>query len=265
MSDMMRRATEAISWRIIYKGQTLLVIASVSILLLSFFFYNPKNDPLAIGFDSRFGQTLVYGGLVLVIALFAWRWSAAGGIIAILYGAYKIFEYIRLAALGAPLTLVPAPVYIFIYGLFVAGGILCVRIGLRTPEHLPAELEPYYWLRKSARIATAASILIAGTVSFGLGIILTMRISYYSPDFLLGGMIFLFPLLLAIAYIAWKWPAPGGLLTIVTGVPLLSGIMSSNWGLTYELPYAIFCVIFISGGILHLAGAFLKEKYERDK
>lgn len=111
----------------------------------------------------------------------------------------------------------------------------------------------YERLRLVARVATTAPVIVAITYTIGLSFLLVTRITLYSPDFLLGSVMFLSPLLLAITYIAWKWPAPGGLLTLVTGFLLLFGILSSNWGVAYEIPYVVFCSVFIIGGILQLA------------
>jgi hypothetical protein len=244
---------------LLYAGKILLLTAAVCILLASFFFFNPRNDPLATGFDPRMGQTLVYGGLAVAIALLAWFWPAPGGMIAVLYGAYKLFEHIRLMNIDALAvrTLVPAPAYFTLYALLIIGGILCIIAGWKIKLSLPENTAYYEKIRKAARIATIAGVASALLYGLVLGIILMLRISLYSPDYLLGSLIFLSPLLLIVSFISWKWPTPGGLLTIFIGAPLLPGILSSNWGAAYTIPCVIFCCLFISGGILSLAWVIL--------
>lgn len=251
--------------KLLYIARGLLFVAAVGILFASFFFFSPKNNPLGISLSPQISQTLLYGGIVLFIALFAWRWPVPGGIIAVLFGSYKLLEYIRF--FDSPFTLVPAIAYFILYGLFIAGGVLIMRVGLRRKTLQPPESGVDNRIRRAARIATVAAVIVAIIYSFVLGVVLVLGILSYVPGFLLGGMIFISPLLLAIAYIAWRWPAPGGLLTLVTGIPILIGFLSSNWGMAYVIPYALFSIVFILGGTLNLAVSFpvRKKKTEGEK
>ncbi|MFC1920594.1 hypothetical protein ACFLYQ_02585 [Chloroflexota bacterium] len=251
--------------KILHIARILLISVSICILLASFFFHNPKSDPLAIGFDPRMGQTLVYGGFVILIALFAWRWPVPGGIITVFYGAFKLYEYIHIRSISidAARTLVPAPAYYLLYILFIIGGIICIIYGLRIPATRHHESTGYKELRQIARITTAAPVIFSILYTFGAFIIIALHITMYSPGFLLSSMIFLSPLLLAIIYISWKWPAPGGLLALVIGIPAILLIVSSSMGMEYKIPYAIFGCVFIAGGIMHIVGAFLTRTLMR--
>ena len=241
--------------KLLWIARSSLLASAVGILLASFFFYNPRNYAFGINFSPQISQMLLYGGFVLLIALFAWWWPIPGGIIAVLYGTYKFLEYFRF--IDYPLTMVPIAAYCILYGVFITGGVLSIRAGLKIPTAQPPEADVYEWLRQAARITTAAPVIVAIIYSIGLAAVIMLRISLYSPDSLLSGMIFLSPLLLVVTYIAWRWSAPGGLLALATGIPVLLGILSSNWGMAYEIPYTLFCGVFITGGILHLLWAFL--------
>lgn len=120
------------------------------------------------------------------------------------------------------------------------------------------ESNRYRQLRQVARITIITSVAISIIYTAGAFILLALRFTLYSPG-LLSSMIFLSPVLLAIVYISWKWPAPGGLLALVIGIPALFLISSSSLSIGYKIPYAIFCCIFISGGILAITWTVLNR------
>ncbi len=242
-------------------ARILLSMVTLGIMLASFFFYSPKNDPLAIGFDPQLGQTLVYGGLVLSIALFAWKWPVSGGVISILYGSYKILEYARL--FEHPLTLVPAIAYFILYGLFIAGGVLIVRAGLRIKTVRPPESDIDIRIRRAARIATVAPVAVATAYSLILALLLILGIIPYVPGSLLSFAIIFFPFILAIVFLAWKSPAPGGLLVVLTGILMLALILSANEASVFKVPYAAFIGVYMFGGTLNLAVAFPARNLKR--
>ena len=179
----------------------------------------------------------MYGGLVLAIAGFTWRWAGAGGIITVLYGAYNVFQFRSLSNMNSPLTLIPAPAFYVLYGIFIIGGILNLVVGLRRKAIPYPETISGKQLRWAARITAFAPIVIN---------VIIYTLIYPSP-FVLGAV----PGLIT-AGVAWFWPAPGGFLMLLLTVPGFYALFESNYDFQLKLPAYILCLIFIAGGFLHL-------------
>jgi hypothetical protein len=76
-----------------------------------------------------------------------------------------------------------------------------------------------------------------------------------------GGSLMVFPVAMALAIIAWKWPLPGGIACVITGLPLLvMTVTARGWGLYYTIPYTILSIAYIAGGLLHILGFFLQKR-----
>ena len=79
---------------LLWIARILLLASAVSILIASCYFYNPRNFPFS-NLSPQTGQTLLYGGLVLAIAGFAWLWPAPDGLLMLLFvipAFYNLYE-----------------------------------------------------------------------------------------------------------------------------------------------------------------------------
>lgn len=232
------------SRRLLWIARILLLASAISILIASCYFYNPRNFPFS-SISPQTGQTLLYGGLVLAIAGFAWRWPGAGGIIAVLYGASNIFQFRSLSNMDSPLTLISAPTFYVLYGIFIIGGILNLLAGLRRKTAPHPKTANDKRLQLAARITAFAPIVIN---------ILIYWLIYPMP-FVLGAI----PGLIT-AGIAWFWPAPGGFLMLLLTVPGFYALFESNWDFQQKLPAYILCLIFIASGFIHLIIAWRERR-----
>ena len=217
-----------------------LVIATLGMFIASYAFYAPYYYPFSSHTNQQIGQALLYGGVFLGIAVFAWIWPIAGGIIATLYGVIKLIQGFS----PEPLTLMPIPVYVFLYMLFVIGGVLFMIWGL-TRERLYADHSFLKRTRWTARIAAF------------LPIVLTVFIYWliYPSPFLLGAI----PGLIT-AGIAWFWLAPGGFLMLLLTIPGFYALFESNYDFTMKLPAYILCLVFIASGFLHIIIAWRERR-----
>ena len=229
---------------LLWVARILLLASAISILIASCYFYNPRNFPFS-SLSPQTGQTLLYGGLVLAITGFAWRWPGAGGIIAVLYGASNIFQFRSLSNMDSSLTLIPAPAFYVLYGIFIIGGISSLLAGLRR------KAAPYLKIHADKRLQLAARITAFAPIVIN---ILIYWLIYPMP-FVLGAV----PGLIT-ASIAWFWPAPGGFLMLLLTVPGFYALFESNWDFQLKLPIYIFCLVFIASGFLHLIIAWRERR-----
>jgi len=219
-----------------------LFVSAFGILVASYFFYNPRNFPFSGLMSPQAGQTLLYGGLVLAIAGFTWRWSGAGGIIAILYGVFEIFRFWRMV--HYPITLIPAPLFTVLYGVFIIGGILGLLVGLRQKKAPYPETITDKRLRWAARIIAFATIIV----------FIIAYVFIYPP------LVFLTIPVLFIIGIAWLWPAPGGFLMLLVGIPSFYPLHEVGWDFQWKWPIYILLLVFITSGVLHLVIAWRRRK-----
>ena len=86
--------------------------------------------------------------------------------------------------------------------------------------------------------------------------------SSYSPDYLVGSLFYLVPAFLVLAWIAWRWPAQGGLLEIIVGIFWLANAGMSNWETVFFIPYAFLCGLLMAVGSLNIARGYTIKRKE---
>ncbi len=221
------------SKKFLWIAQAGLVTSTLGIFIASYAFYAPSYYPFGSHIDQQIGQALLYGGVLLGITVFTWIWPIAGGIIATLYSVIKLIQGFS----PEPLTLMPVPVYVLLYGLFLAGGMtnMILRLTQGKPEHTsyPA-IKRTRW---AVRFITIASIIVF--------VIIYTLISPW------GWVIITIPALVTVG-VAWFWPAPGGFLMLLFSIPAFYNLYESNYDFSLKLPAYILCFIFIVSGVLHL-------------
>ena len=147
--------------------------------------------------------------------------------------------------MDSPLTLISAPTFYVLYGIFIIGGILNLLAGLRRKAAPHPKTTNDKRLQLTARITALAPIVIN---------ILIYWLIYPMP-FVLGAI----PGLIT-AGIAWFWPAPGGFLMLLLTVPGFYALFESNWDFQQKLPAYILCGIFIASGFLHIIIAWRERR-----
>ncbi len=218
-----------------------LVASTSAMFFASYIFYAPYYYPFSSHTDQQIGQALLYGGILLGITVFVWIWPVVGGIIAVLYSVIKLVQ----VGTPEPITLIPMPVYIFLYVLFLAGGMTNMILGLirEKPERTRRfAIKRALWV---ARIAAFAPIV--------LNVIIYTLV--YPMPFVFGAI----PGLIT-AGIAWFWPAPGGFLMLLLTIPGFYALFESNWDFQQKLPAYILCLTFIASGFLHLVIAWRERR-----
>ncbi len=222
------------SKKLLWIARAFMIIALVGVSITSYYFYAPYVYP---SLWRQIGQPMAhvfeYGAPLLLITVFVWIWPTAGGIIAVLYSVLQF--WLRFGA-RSPGTLMPVPLYILFYSLFIAGGVLSMIQGL-TQEKLNADRTFLKRTRWAARITAFAPIVINAILYWLI----------YPLPFVLGSI----PGLVT-AGIAWFWPAPGGLLMLLLSIPGFFLLFESNWDFQQKLPVYIFCLTFITSGFLHI-------------
>ncbi len=206
---------------------------------------------MSLGLDSRLAQTLVYGGIAISLAMYCWRWPTFGGVIAVIYGIYKLLgNQIYTPNL---FTLIPVTAYLVIYGLFFIGGILSTVGGFITKATTKEESNLSRKLHKLAVFISLSSVIMAALYAFGVAIFIMYGSPPNPPDYLVASVFYLVPLLLVLIYISWKKPAQGGLIELIVVIPVLIIVMGTRWEIWLIIPYVIFCLSFIFGGLLNIA------------
>lgn len=234
--------------RLLWIARTCTIIAFVGISITSYCFYAPYVYPsLWRQIGQPMAHVIAYGGPLLFISALAWRYPAAGGIIAVLYSAFQFWQlWLRSeTGIGRPEALVPEAVLIILYGLFFVGGIMNVVLGIIQERKKPAKYNPAARLLWTARV-TAFIPIILNVIMHGL----------INPmPFVLGSV----PGIIT-AGIAWFWPAPGGFLMLLLTIPGFFLLLESNWDFQLKMPVYIFCLVFIASGFLHLIIAWRSRK-----
>lgn len=114
------------SKRLLLTGRICLVVSTLGMFIASYLFYTPYYYPFSSHIEPQIGQALLYGGILLSITVFTWIWPITGGIIAVLYSLIRLIQGFS----PEPLTMIPVPVYVLLYGLFLAGGMTYLILGL---------------------------------------------------------------------------------------------------------------------------------------
>ena len=244
--------------KVLLLSRVLLLVAALGILVVSLFTNDPNTFTIGHTFEPLWDQVLIYGGTVVLIVLFSWFWPVFGGIITVLYGSQQIlmdFSNVLSGLNQLAYTDVPALVYYMLYGLLIAGGLTGIIAGMRRRTVPPEDIDLTYRLRKIALITALSSAGIS--IVLGIVVLIITFTTRYSPDHLLGSFIYLVPVSLVLSWIAWRWPAQGGLLEIATGVFWLVLATIPNWELQLFIPYAALCGLLISAGCLNIARGYL--------
>ena len=232
------------SKKLLWIARAFMIIALVGVSITSYYFYAPYVYP---SLWRQIGQPMAhvfeYGAPLLLITVFVWIWPTAGGIIAVLYSLLQF--WLRFGA-RSPGTLMPVPVYVLLYGLFLAGGMTNMILGLigKKPERArQVASKRLVWI---ARVTALAPIFINAILYWLI----------YPLPFVLGSI----PGLVT-AGIAWFWPAPGGLLMLFLSIPGFFLLFESNWDFQQKLPVYIFCLTFITSGFLHIIIAWRGRRW----
>ena len=118
----------------------------------------------------------------------------------------------------------------------------------------------YEEVKTTARLTTLLSPIVAVLYSLLLGLLAAVKPISIPVGAFQGGSILLFPLLLAVALLAWKWPLPGGIVALVMGMLILFPILDAKgWPTWYKIPYITFWAVFMIGGILHTISVFYRK------
>lgn len=228
------------SKRLLLTGRICLVVSTLGMFIASYLFYTPYYYPFSSHIEPQIGQALLYGGILLSITVFTWIWPITGGIIAVLYSLIRLIQGFS----PEPLTMIPVPVYVLLYGLFLAGGMTYLILGL-IQEKPHTSHPPIKRTRWVVRFITIASIIV-------FVIIYTLVHPW-------GWVLCAIPALIVFG-IAWFWPAPGGLLMLLFSIPAFYNLYESNYDFQLKLPTYILCLIFIASGVWHLIIAWWERR-----
>ena len=248
--------------KLLYLNRILLLIAASGILVISFFTSDPDTFTIGHTFDPLWDQVLITGGIAVAIVLYSWWWPGFGGFVTIVYGSLQIIWGFQAIQSGHIETTVPVSVYYSLYALLIAGGLIGIIAGMRRKTPLAEDTGLTKRLRK---ITLIINLSLAGTATFFGFALLIISITYHIPDYLVASAFFLLPALLILAWIAWMWPAQGGLLEIVNGVFWLNVVYIPTMEPEFSIPYVSICGILITAGCMNISrGYLLRRKQEVD-
>ena len=244
-------------------SRVLLLTVVLGILVISLFTSDPDTFTVGHTFGPLWDQVLVTGGIAALIVLYSWWWPGFGGVVAVVYGSLQILGGFRSIQSGYIETAIPVSVYYGLYALLIAGGLTGIITGLRRKAAAPEDTELSYRMRKIALIITL-SLAGLSTVLGIIAVIITLY-SSYSPDYFVASVFYLVPTCLILAWIAWMWPAQGGLLEIVNGVFWLNVVYIPTMEPGFSVPYVSICGILITAGCMNISrGYLLRRKQEVD-
>jgi hypothetical protein len=257
MNTIVRKQSIISNSKLLLLSRVLLLTAALGILVVSLFNSDPDKVTIGHTFAPLWDQVLIYGGTVVLIVLFSWLWPVFGGIITVLYGSQQIlmdFSNVLSGHDQLAYTDVPVSVYYVLYSLLITGGLIGIIAGMRRKKTPIEDTELSYRMRKIALIITLS---LAGTVTFFGFVVLIISITFYTPDYLIASAFFQLPALLVLAWIAWMWPAQGGLLEIVNGVFWLNVVYTPTMEPGFSIPYVSICGILIAAGCLNIARGYI--------
>jgi hypothetical protein len=219
----------------------LMIVLAIGILLASYFYFAPYNFPIS-KMTPQAGQTLIYGGLAMAVAVFTLLWPGAGGLITILYGILKLTEF---WGMHPPhLTLMPDALYYVLYGLFFICGIMSLIIGINRRKISERQDDFYQDFRMIARLTALVPIII-------------VIIAYF---FIYPPVIFFTIPAIAIVIIAWVWPLPGAVLMLMICLTGFYELYQVNWEISWKWPLFLFLGVFFISSIMHFVLAWLQRK-----
>jgi hypothetical protein len=221
------------------------IVITITVFVLSIYYYDPRFYPFS-HLDQKYGQALLYGGTLLGITIFAWIFPVPGSIIATTYGIISLV----VGSSGTRSPSIPSAIYYLIYGLFLVAAIMYFVIGLKQ-ESTRVKYPPNKKILSAVRIITIIALVVF--------------IFIYTVVYLDWWVFAAIPALLTLG-IAWLWPAAGGTLMLLVGIPAFYNLYDSNYDFQMKLPAYILCLIFIVSGLMHIAASFWwkRGKIKRD-
>jgi hypothetical protein len=133
---------------------------------------------------------------------------------------------------------IPSTIYYLIYGLFLAGAIAYLIIGLKqesTRVKYPTN-KKILWAVRFITIAALAVYILVFTVVY--------------PEW--WGIVIFVPALLTFS-LAWVLPAAGGLLMLAVGIPFLCNFYDDGYDFPIKLSAYVLILTFIASGFAHIA------------
>jgi hypothetical protein len=228
------------SKKILWTVRSCLIVITISVFALSYYYYAPIYYPFSF-LDQKWGQVLLYGGILLGITIFTWIFPAPGSIIAIIYGIFRIV----VGPPGARSPSIPPALYYLIYGLFLAGAIVYLIIGLKQ-ESSRVKYPPNKKILWAVRFITIAALI---------AFILVFTVVY--PEW--WGIVIFVPALLTFS-LAWVLPAAGGLLMLAVGITFLCNFYDDGYDFPIKLTAYVLILTFIASGFAHIAISFWGKK-----
>ncbi|MFC1946375.1 hypothetical protein ACFLXY_00490 [Chloroflexota bacterium] len=254
MNTITRKQSFILNNKGLLLSRVILLIAALGILVISLFTSDPDTFTIGHTFEPLWDQVLITGGIAILIVLYSWWWTGFGSAVAVVYGLIQILGDFRTIQSGHIETTVPVSIYYSLYALLIAGGLIGIIAGLRR-KTIP--LEDTNLSKRLRKIALIVNLSLAGAATvFGI-VVLIISITYYFPDYLIASAFFLFPALLVLAWIAWMWPAQGGLLEIITGVFWLNVVNISSMDPVFSIPYVSFFGLLMAAGCLNIARGYI--------
>jgi len=216
------------------------IVITITVFVLSYYYYAPIYYPFSF-LDQKWGQVLLYGGILLGITIFTWIFPFPGSLIAITYSIIIMV----VGPSGTRSPLIPSAIYYLIYGLFFVAAIAYLVIGLKQ-ESTRVKHPPNKKILWTVRIITIAALAV---------LIVVYTIIY--PEW--WGIV-IFVLTFLTFGIAWLWPTAGGFLMLLVDIPAFYNLYDSNYDFQIKLPAYILFLIFIASGFMHIAISIWKRR-----
>lgn len=228
------------SKKILWIVRSCFIVITITVFVLSYYYYVPVYYPFSY-LDQRFGQMLLYGGILFGITVFTWIFPVPGSIIAILYGVMRLVD----RSSGGRFLSNSSSIYYLVYGIFLAVAVVYLIIGLKqdsTRVKRPLN-KKLLWRVRIITIAALAVLIVVYTIIY--------------PEW--WGIV-IFVLTFLTFGIAWLWPTAGGFLMLLVGIPAFYNLYDSNYDFQIKLPAYILCLIFIASGFAHIAISMEKRR-----
>ena len=241
--------------KVLLLNRMLLLLAVLGILVISLFTSDPDTFTVGHTFEPLWYQVLITGGIAVAIVLYSWWWAGFGGFIAVVYGLIQILGDFRIFQSGQIATAVPVAVDYGLYALLIVGGLIGIIAGLRRNT---APLDDNHLSKQLRKTALILNLCLAGKATiFGIIVVIITLITHYSPDYIISSAFLLVPTLLILCWIAWVWPAQGGLLEIIAGIFWLNVVYIPNLEPGFAVPYAFICGLLMVAGCLNIASGYI--------
>jgi hypothetical protein len=241
--------------KVLLLSRVLLLLVVLGILVISLFTSDPDTFTVGHTFDPLWDQVLITGGIAVAIVLYSWWWPGFGGVVAVVHGSLQIIWGFRAIQSGHIETAVPVSVYYGLYALLIAGGLIGIIAGMRRNT---APLEDTHLSKQLRKTALILNLCLAGKATiFGIIVVIITLITHYSPDYIISSALLLVPTFLVLCWVAWVWPAQGGLLEIIAGIFWLNVVYIPNMEPGFAIPYAFICGLLMVAGCLNIARGYI--------